>query len=274
MTSLSRPTSLIRSALSRQASTSLPPTQFYPFHPVPKPSSSALTHQHINFPNRLFPQPPPSEFPDLLGGNKRDEREAVMTALTGAKPSELHRFVVVSKRVSNMTKKGKMPSRFATVVVGSPELGLVGIGRGRGNTNIAAQDAGFREAVIQMDYVNRYENRTVWGAGSELKYKWGSTTVILRGRPAGFGLRVPPAIHRLLTACGIRDASATIEGSRNPSEVLKCAIQILHGGANPPGFGTGTGRGGRRSNKGEGMRSVQEVERERGRYGVDVGRRA
>lgn len=41
---------------------------------------------------------------------------------------------------------------------------------------------------------------------------------------------VPPALHRVFTACGIRDASATIEGSRNPVEVVKCAIQILHGG--------------------------------------------
>lgn len=46
----------------------------------------------------------------------------------------------------------------------------------------------------------------------------------------GFGLMVPPALHRVFTSCGIRDASATIEGSRNPVEVVKCAIQILHGG--------------------------------------------
>ena len=41
---------------------------------------------------------------------------------------------------------------------------------------------------------------------------------------------VPPALHRVFTACGIRDASATIEGSRNQVEVVKCAIQMLHGG--------------------------------------------
>lgn len=41
---------------------------------------------------------------------------------------------------------------------------------------------------------------------------------------------VPPALHRVFTACGIRDASATIENSRNPVEVVKCAIQMLHGG--------------------------------------------
>jgi small subunit ribosomal protein S5 len=82
-----------------------------------------------------------------------------------------------------------------------------------------------------MAPVARFESRTLWGAGGQaLTAKFGSSIVIMRGRPAGFGLHVPPAIHRLLTACGIRDASATIEGSRNPQEVLKAAIQILHGG--------------------------------------------
>ncbi len=33
-----------------------------------------------------------------------------------------------------------------------------------------------------MDYVNKFENRTLWG---EMSYKWGATTVVLRGRPAG-----------------------------------------------------------------------------------------
>ena len=160
---------------------------------------------------------------------------------------------------------------------------------------------------------------------------------------------VPPALHRVFTACGIRDASATIEGSRNPVEVVKCAIQMLHGGvsllsytkpawagrrdascpcpcpypcrlfplplssgkdetrgtpdesraaqmpvarvvnacqcfkspksrvlilqSNPPGFGSGLGGKGRREDKGRGMKSRDEIERERGRYGVDIGRR-
>lgn len=87
-----------------------------------------------------------------------------------------------------------------------------------------------------MDRVNRYESRTLWGAGRDLAVKWGATTVIMRGRPAGFGLAVPGTLHRLFTACGIRDASATIEGSRNPTEVLKAGIQILHGGVSPPGI--------------------------------------
>ena len=46
----------------------------------------------------------------------------------------------------------------------------------------------------------------------------------------GFGLAVPPTIHRILTACGIKDCSATIRGSRNPMQVVKATIGILHGG--------------------------------------------
>lgn len=94
----------------------------------------------------------------------------------------------------------------------------------------------------------------------------------LRASP-GFGLAVPPALHRIFTACGIRDASATIEGSRNPMNTLKAALQILHGGAAMPGFGDGTGKKGARGNKGVGMRSREEIEAERGRWGVEVGRR-
>lgn len=81
-----------------------------------------------------------------------------------------------------------------------------------------------------MDYVHKFENRTLWGQGKDLTYSLGATTVIMRARPAGFGLQVPWALHRLFSACGIRDASATIEGSRNALNVLQAGIQILHGG--------------------------------------------
>ncbi|KAJ9092010.1 hypothetical protein QFC21_006990 [Naganishia friedmannii] len=159
------------------------------------------------------------------------------------------------------------------VVVGSPSRGLVGVGQGRGDTAPTAIDGAFHQAVLSMDFVDRFEKRTLWGAGKELSAKWGSTIVIMRGRPAGFGLAVPPGLHRLFTACGIRDASATIEGSRNPMNVMKAALQILHGGSALPGFGDGVGKKGARGNKGVGMRSREEVERERGRWGIEVGRK-
>ena len=41
--------------------------------------------------------------------------------------------------------------------------------------------------------------------------------------------------------------------------------------ANPPGFGDGAGGQAKRDNKGSAMRSLDEIQRSRGRYGVDVG---
>lgn len=36
-----------------------------------------------------------------------------------------------------------------------------------------------------MDYVNRYEDRTLWGQGAELRTKFVRTQVDLRARPPG-----------------------------------------------------------------------------------------
>ena len=40
-------------------------------------------------------------------------------------------------------------------------------------------------AVLNMDYVNRYEERTLWGEGKDLQGKWGAAKVHLRARPPG-----------------------------------------------------------------------------------------
>lgn len=138
---------------------------------------------------------------------------------------------------------------------------------------LTAKENSWRKAVLSMDYVNRFEQRTVWGQGADMVATWKATKVIIRARPPGFGLQVPHIIHRIFTACGIKDASATIEGSRNPQNVIQCTLQILHGGFNPPGFGSGTGGKGRKQDKGAGMRSIKDLERQRGRYGVDVGKK-
>lgn len=83
---------------------------------------------------------------------------------------------------------------------------------------------------MQMDAVDRYEGRTLWGQGKELQTKFASTKVSLRARPPGFGLQVPHSVHRVLSACGIKDASADINGSTHKVNVMKAVIQLLHGG--------------------------------------------
>ena len=104
---------------------------------------------------------------------------------------------------------------------------MVGIGWGRGAVLTKAADQGFSKgmsglailwpartvqgqvwaehvpvrrklteiAVQSMDYVNRYENRTIWGSGKDMENKWGAVKVIMRARPAGMSC---PAFSELL----------------------------------------------------------------------------
>jgi len=41
----------------------------------------------------------------------------------------------------------------------------------------------------------------------------------------------------------------------------------------PPGLGSGRGTEARVQDKGAGMRSIRDIQRQRGRFGVDIGRR-
>ena len=76
---------------------------------------------------------------------------------------------------------------------------------------------------------------------------------------------MPPSIHALARSAGIADLSASIEGSTNETNVLKCAMGMLCGGAAPLGLGDGFGGPGRRADKGAGMRSIREIEWARGK---------
>ncbi|TXT13697.1 hypothetical protein VHUM_01064 [Vanrija humicola] len=249
-------------------------------HPdYPNTFPNQPVHKHINHEIPVIqniPRPedlPPRHGADKAGGaNGRGLITATM-GIPGADIGKLVRKPGSVHPVVQMTALGKIPTHYAFMIAGDPKRGLVGIARGKADEMPIALDNAFRKAIMAMDYVPKFENRTLWGQGKDLEYKWRSTKVIMRARPPGFGLQVPHVLHNLFTACGIRDASATIEGSRNPSQVLHAAIQILHGGANPPGFGSGNGHKGRREDKGAGMRTLPEIQRQRGRWATDISHR-
>jgi len=180
--------------------------------------------------------------------------------------ADLHYYPLFTRRITQQTGKGKIHRQYSLVVVGNGN-GLVGYGEGKDEELPRATDKAYAEAVRNMDYVERFENRTVW---TETQTKLGATRIILRPRPLGFGLRCNPNIHQVLKAAGIKDCSAKVWGSRNPLNVIKATFRMLQSGNAPLAMGNGMGGKGRRLDKGSGIRGKDSVERERGRKMLDL----
>ncbi|GAA6041066.1 hypothetical protein JCM8097_004701 [Rhodosporidiobolus ruineniae] len=219
--------------------------------------------------NKGYQQPRPSD--DLLDGLPGEDDSvahlAQVTQLSAGEIRNLYRFPLVVKRVVTMKSKGKMPSMYALTVVGNGQ-GLVGVGEGKDETAQKAVQKAFSQAVRSMDYVERYENRTVWGT---MRSNFGTCKIEMRSRPPGFGLRTNPYLHQVAKAAGLSDLSAKVYGSRNPTRVIKLAVQMLQGGKSPLDMGGfAQSKGQRRNKKTQGMESAAAIGRARGRRAVDV----
>lgn len=127
------------------------------------------------------PRPPPEMLEGLPGEDDAVGHLAQLTDLSPGEIRNLYRFPLVVKRVVTMKSKGKQPSLYALVVVGNGR-GLVGLGEGKDDAAPKAVQKAFNQAVRSMDYVERYEDRTVWGT---MRSNFGTCKVEMRSRPPG-----------------------------------------------------------------------------------------
>jgi small subunit ribosomal protein S5 len=250
------------------------------FNPVLDPADrrDIPPSKHSPFASRIVVRNDPSLFSadaaDAEGGSMQERGEedggkdeggelehAPVLPLGRRELEKLHRFPLLMRSVTQQTGKGKIHRRGALVVVGNGN-GLVGYGEAKHDDGTRATNRAFAMAVRNMDYVDRFEGRTIW---TEMSSKLGATRIILRPRPVGFGLHCNPNIHQVLKAAGIKDISAKVWGSRNPLNVIKLLFRMLHAGNAPLAMGNGIGGPGRKLDKGSGVRGKQEIELERGR---------
>ncbi|KZT65282.1 hypothetical protein DAEQUDRAFT_677089 [Daedalea quercina L-15889] len=165
------------------------------------------------------------------------------------------------RHVIQQTPKGRVHRLQNCLVIGNMR-GMVGVGFGKHDALADATAIATKAALRSMDYVERFEDRTVW---TDMEHKFGSTRIIMRPRPVGFGLRCNPILYHILKAAGIKDISAKVWGSRTPPQVMNCALEMLLPGREPLGMGDGIGGSGKRTEKLMGMRTKDEIERMRGR---------
>ena len=220
---------------------------------------------------RYFRTPPPSVLTVMQssGGSGEEVNSesylSSVTPLTAQEVQALHRYNITLKRVVNMTGKGRVASWYAMVVAGNGR-GLVGYGEGKDTNAGRANKKAFHAAAKSMDLVAVHRSKS--GANTvetTVEGRWGATRVVIRPRPAGFGLRVPNVIHPIARAAGFTDLNAAVYGSSNAMNVVKATLQVLWGGSAPIGMGGGVRGRMRRHDKGQGVRSRRELELSRGR---------
>ena len=115
---------------------------------------------------------------DIDPAIKRSMRQ---TGLTHDEIRKLRFKILVSHRVVNQTRMGKIQSIYYLAVVGN-QKGLLGIGEGK-STEVGEGSIQARlQAIKNMRPIPRYEDRTIYG---DVKGKVGATELELMTRPPG-----------------------------------------------------------------------------------------
>lgn len=241
----------------------LPPSSTSPFH------NRVIVRNHRS----VFHKYAENDEDELLAedeiaqkGNQEQDEMMRLLPVSSKYYRDLQQSILMRRGVVQQTGKGKIRRVSIMVLVGDGN-GLVGYGEGKHSIGSTALKAARLAAVKNMDYVERFEKRTIW---TEMSTKLGATRLILRPRPVGFGLRCNPNLHRILRAAGLKDVSAKVWGSRNKLNVIKAAFRVLHGGHAPPGMGDGLGGKAKTLTRGGGLRGKGDIERARGRRLVSI----
>ncbi|ORY85745.1 ribosomal protein S5, C-terminal domain-domain-containing protein [Protomyces lactucae-debilis] len=112
---------------------------------------------------------------------------------------------------------------YCLAVVGNGK-GMIGFGEGKHAEQGTATRKAVTQAVKNMEFVHRYQDRTIYG---DVDYKFHAVQLRLRSRPAGFGIRANHFIYEICRCAGITDLSAKVWGSRTGMNVVKGVFEAL-----------------------------------------------
>lgn len=127
------------------------------------------------------------------GSTEEEERAEITPAMrrlmrqTGYTVSMIKQFrvrVLVTRRVVNQTKLGKIQSVYYLSVAGNGR-GRLGLGEAKTTDAAAGRESSLLNAIRNMKPIPRYENRTIFG---DLRGKVGGTELELMTRPPGMYL--------------------------------------------------------------------------------------
>lgn len=110
-----------------------------------------------------------------------EKRLMLQTGFDRKRLSTFRTRILVSHRVVNQTRLGKIQSIYNLAVAGNGR-GLLGIGEGKSAEGPAAQEQAKNNAIRNMQPIPRYEERTIFG---DVRIKVGAVELELMTRPPG-----------------------------------------------------------------------------------------
>lgn len=130
---------------------------------------------------------------------------------------------VALARNAKVVKGGRKFSFSATTVVGDPERGIIGIGRGKSNEVRTAMQKSFDSARKNTKHVT-LNGDTIW---YPIMAKHGATTVMMRPAAEGTGIIAGGPMRAVFEVLGVKNILAKVLGSSNPVNVVYATIDAL-----------------------------------------------
>uniref|UniRef100_A0A7M4FYA8 Small ribosomal subunit protein uS5m n=1 Tax=Crocodylus porosus TaxID=8502 RepID=A0A7M4FYA8_CROPO len=142
----------------------------------------------------------------------------------GEKYEDFDCQILQLKHVACMTgRDGRKKSVSALVVVGNGN-GAAGFAVGRAKDRVTALRKAKNQAINYLHYIERYQNHTIY---HDITTTFKKTTIQMRRRRKGHGLRCHRAIISICKLIGITDMYAKLRGSHNMLNLTRALFKGL-----------------------------------------------
>lgn len=131
--------------------------------------------------------------------------------------------VVAINRVTKVVKGGKNMSFAALVVIGDPDMGVVGYGSGKAKEVPQAIRKGIESAKKNLQKINLTETTIP----HQVLGRYGSGQVLLKPAPEGTGVIAGGAVRAVMTSAGVQNVLTKSLGTKNPHNVIKATFDAL-----------------------------------------------